>query len=197
MSYLSEAQQYGSVSAAEASVSAYGQSSASGAGVPVIPASGSGGSNQGSANTVVGGSVYTSDSAWATAAQAGLSDIGYSATDVATALGLYLTGQPVDSTQANLINAAIAEFGAPPQGTFQIITKPASAPSPVTGTVTVPNITGDDVVNASSALQSAGLLMTPNPAAVKGKVHIVTGQNPKAGSKVAHGSTVHITYKTG
>ena len=128
-SYLAEAQQYGSVSAAEASVSAYGQSSATGSGIPVVPASGSGGSNQGSANTVVGGSVYTSDSAWATAAQAGLADIGYSSTDVATALGLYLTGQPVDSTQANLISAAIAEFGAPPEGTFQIITKPASGPA--------------------------------------------------------------------
>ena len=196
LSYLAEAQQYGSVATAEAAVSAYGQSSATGSGIPVNPAVGQ--SNQGSANTVVGGSVYTSDSAWATAAQAGLTDIGYSGTDVATALGLYLTGQPVDSTQAQLINAAIAEFGAPPQGTFQIILKPASTASPVTGTITVPDVTGKTDGQATAELESAGLkpLITFTPASnKKGIFHIITKTNPPAGAKVASGTTVTMYYR--
>jgi hypothetical protein len=127
--YLAEATQYGSVSAAEASVSAYGASTASGSGIGVNPASPA---PAGSVNTVVGGSVYTSNSAWAQAATAGLTDVGYSATDVATALGDYLTGVPVTAAQASLINTAIAEYGPVPDGPLQVILAPATTPSPVT-----------------------------------------------------------------
>jgi hypothetical protein len=193
-SYLAEAQQYGSVSAAEAAVSAYGQSPASGSGIPVVPASGSGGSNQGSANTVVGSSVYTSDSAWSQAAQAGLTDIGYSGTDVSAALGLYLTGQPVTSTQAQIINAAIAEYGAPPQGTFQIITAPASTPSPATGTIAVPYVVGKNLAQAISTIENAGLKEHTTTLAAYGNPSKwkVAGQNP-AGGKVMPGSTITVS----
>lgn len=192
MSYLSEAQEYGSVAAAEASVSSYGQSVTSGSGIPVNPAVPQ--SNQGSANTVVGGSVYTSDSAWSTAAQAGLSDIGYTGTDVATALGLYLTGQPVDAAQAQIINAAIGEFGSPPQGTFQIITAPASTASPATGTVTVPYVVGKNLAQAISTIENAGLKEHTTTLAAYGNPSKwkVAGQNP-AGGKVMPGSTITIS----
>lgn len=198
LSYLAEAQQYGSVATAEASVSAYGQSSASGSGIPVNPAVGQ--SDQGSANTVVGGSVYTSDSAWATAAQAGLADIGYSSTDVATALGLYLTGQPVDSTQANLISAAIAEFGAPPEGTFQIITKPASGPAsppattPASGGQSKPAVKPAPPTGiASSNVTSTGfdLAWRPSSGATSYPVR-VTYQGKLAWSDVVGGPSTKI-----
>src|SRR5215469_1554067 len=52
--YLSEAEQYGSVQAAEAAVSAYGLSTGTGSGIPVNPASPP---PAGSPNTVVGGNV--------------------------------------------------------------------------------------------------------------------------------------------
>lgn len=67
---------------------------------------------------------------------------------------------------------------------------------PKTTTVTVPDIVGKDTAAAGPVIQRAGLVMTPNPAAVKGKSHVITSQSPKAGSKVAKGSKVTIQYKT-
>lgn len=136
--YLAEAQQYGSVQAAEASVSAFGQSTATGSGIGVNPASPA---SSGSINTPVGTSVYTSNAAWAQAATAGLTDVGYSGTDVATALGDYLTQTPLTPAQATLVNTAIAEYGPAPVGSLQVIMQPVSQPSttpPPTGTTTTP-----------------------------------------------------------
>jgi hypothetical protein len=127
LAYLAEATQYGSVATAEASVSAYGASTASGSGIGVNPASPP---STSSVNTTVGTNVYTSNSAWAQAATAGLTDVGYPATDVATALGDYLTGTPVTAAQAQLINTAIAEYGPAPSGGLQIILAPVTTPSP-------------------------------------------------------------------
>lgn len=121
--YLAEANQYGSVAAAEAAVTAYGQSTATGSGIPVNPASPV---SQGSVNTVAGTTVYTSNAAWAQAATAGLTDVGYNGTDVATALGLYLTQQPETPAQIALTNTAIAEYGAAPVGSLQVIQAPTS-----------------------------------------------------------------------
>lgn len=124
--YLAEAQQYGSVAAAEASVSAYGASTATGSGIPVNPASPV---PQGSLNTPVGTNVYTSNAAWAQAVQAGLTDVGYNPTTLAQAIGLYLTQSPLTAAQAQLVNVAIAEYGAPPVGSLQVIQAPTTQPS--------------------------------------------------------------------
>jgi hypothetical protein len=191
LAYLAEATEYGSVATAEASVSAYGQSTATGTGIGVNPASPA---PAGTPNPVVGSSVYTSNAAWSTAAQAGLTDIGYSATDVATALGDYLTGTPVTATQAGLINTAIAEFGPPPSGNPQIIQAPVSQPSPTTGTIPVPDIVGDRIANATSSLTSAGLRYA-GPAQETDKEGTVTSQSPSPGTKVASGSTVTVKAK--
>ena len=191
LTYLAEAQQYGSVSTAEASVSAYGGSEASGSGIPVNPAVPE--SDQGSANTVVGTNVYTSDSAWSQAAQAGLTDIGYTGTDVSAALGLYLTGQPVTSTQAQIINAAIGEYGPPPQGSFQITLQPATAASSTTGTITVPYVVGKNLASAISTIENAGLKEHTTTTGIANPSNWkVAGQNP-AGGKVMPGSTVTIS----
>jgi hypothetical protein len=140
--YLAEAEQYGSVAAAEASVSAFGQSTASGSGIPVNPASPA---SAGSINTPVGSSVYTSNAAWAQAATAGLTDVGYSGTDVATALGDYLTQTPLTPAQATLVNTAIAEYGPAPIGNLQVILAPtatsSTTPPPATTTTTPPPTT--------------------------------------------------------
>lgn len=127
LTYLNEAQQYGSVAAAEASVSAYGQSTATGSGIAVNPASPA---PAGSPNPVVGTSVYTSNAAWAQAVEAGLTDVGYPSTDVATAIGLYLTQQPLTSAEAAIVSTAIGQYGNPPIGQLQIITQPQTKPSP-------------------------------------------------------------------
>lgn len=187
--YLAEAQQYGSVAAAEASVSAYGQSTATGSGIPVNPASPA---PSGSINTPVGTSVYTSNAAWAQAVQAGLTDVGYNATDVAQALGLYLTGQPMTAAQAQLINTGIAEFGAAPVGSLQVILKPSSGPSDNT-MVQVPDVIGQTAGNAHNAIVAAGLVpvdpVANRPGEPQDKVASTT---PTGGTSVTKGSRVTI-----
>lgn len=189
LGYLAEAEQYGSVQAAESSVSAYGQSTATGSGIPVNPASPQSG---GSPNTVVGGTVYTSNAAWATAVQAGLTDVGYDGPTVAAALGLYTTGQPMTAAQGKIINTAIAEFGNAPIGNLQIILAPPQKPGAVM--IPVPNVVGEAQADAYRAISAAGL----KPSGTKdvpGKTLTVETQSPKADTKVTKGTTVKLTSK--
>lgn len=200
--YLAEAETYGSVAAAEASVSSFGQSTATGSGIPVNPASPA---SAGSINTPVGSSVYTSNAAWAQAATAGLTDVGYSGTDVATALGDYLTQTPLTPAQATLVNTAIAEYGPAPVGSLQVILQPTAGPAttpppatPAVAMVTVPNVVGLEADQAGPTIGSVGLKSTLSGPAFKAggpQVRIITAQSPKAGASVDKGSTVTLTYK--
>jgi hypothetical protein len=270
--YLSEAQQYGSVSAAEAAYTASvaGTSSSPLSGGQVASGDYYGTSTGTLGNgTVVPGTTYGSNSAWAQAVEAGLTDLGYSSTDVSAALGRYLANLSETTAQATIVQAALAEYGEPPVGSYQIITAPSStatgtttnvvipnvegllvvqaeqileaaglkgqgppgvvnvlhivtstnpaigttvpsgstvalnyksqsesSPKPAAVTVTVPNVVGKDVTQASAACQAAGLLLRPEVPAVHNVVHTVTSQSPKAGSKAVKGSTVTITYKS-
>jgi hypothetical protein len=125
--YLAEAEQYGSVQTAESSVSAYGQSSGGGSGIPVQPASG----GNGAVNVVPGGvasQTYADDQAWSQAAVTGLSSIGYNSTDVASALGVYLAGGQLTPAQANLVNTALSEYPIPVK--LPVILAPVGQPGP-------------------------------------------------------------------
>jgi len=126
MPYLAEAQQYGSVSAAEAAVA--GESSlaysAGGYGTSGLVGTSTGASLV-PANTVQG-TAYATNAAWAQAVEAGLTDIGYAPTDIAAALGRYLGGLSETPAQATIVQAAVAEYGPPPVGSFQIIQAPAA-----------------------------------------------------------------------
>jgi hypothetical protein len=202
LTYLAEAEQYGSVATADSSVSAYGASSASGSGIPVNPASPVA---SGSVNSVQGSTVYTSNAAWAQAVEAGLTDVGYSSTDVASALGAYLTQQPVDSTQANIISVAIAEYGNPPVGNLQIITEPASKSSTTTtGTspstpvkVQVPDVKGDTIDAAEKLITAVGLKSHINQVLKGGTSYYINSQTPGAGTSIAKGSTVDLGVAIG
>lgn len=146
LTYLAEAQQYGTVAAAEASVAAYGQSTATGSGIPVNPASPA---SAGSVNTVVGTSVYTSNAAWEQAATAGLVSVGYDGPTVATALGNYVTQTPLTPAQITIVNTAIGEYGPAPVGNLQIIPQPASGPG--TGIPTAaPSVSNGRVISATT-----------------------------------------------
>lgn len=129
MTYASEITQFGSVSAAEASVTDYGTSTGSEQAYDT-------GYNSVNATdettTTSGQNIYTSDSSWSQAVQAGLTDVGYDSTTVAAALGAYLTGTPLTTAQVQIINTAIAEYGPAPVGNLQII----QAPATTTGTTT-------------------------------------------------------------
>jgi hypothetical protein len=64
-------------------------------------------------NEEVPGAAAT-NAQWSEAAMTALTSAGWAATDVLTALGLYITGSPVSATQQQIIQAAIAAEGYPP-----------------------------------------------------------------------------------
>jgi hypothetical protein len=123
--YLAEAQEYGSVSAAENAVA--GESS-----LDYSSEFGAAGAASGTAgSTEVASGGYASNAAWAQAVTAGLTAIGYTSTDVSAALGMYLGSLPLTTladgvSAAAIVEAALAEYGPPPVGSFQIIMAPGS-----------------------------------------------------------------------
>jgi hypothetical protein len=125
--YLAEAQEYGSVAAAEQAVageSSLDYSSAYGTGT------GAAGTSAGTTGTTTTGSTgYASNAAWAQAAEAGLTDVGYTSTDIAAALGRYLGNLSETAAQATIVDAAIAEYGPPPDGTYTVILAPVTTPT--------------------------------------------------------------------
>lgn len=139
LTYLAEAQQYGSVSAAEASVGAgYGGVSGTGTGYSGT-AYGSPTFTTTDSSTPGATTGYTTNQEWAAAVQAALPAItGDTASDVATAVAHYLASLPLTSTQANDIQVAIAEFGPPPVGTFSIVTQGSGSGPTTTGSGTPP-----------------------------------------------------------
>lgn len=196
MTYLSEAQEYGSVQAAESGFASGGYGGYSSYGMGSYDT----GSLQYVPNTSTGEN-YATNAQWAQAVEAGLSDIGYSQTDVAAALGRYLSNLSLTSDQASIIEAGIAEYGNPPSGSFQIHLAPAPAPNPKTfppiTQVEVPNVVGVDLVTAQQDIGYAGLKSSASgpPTTVRGEVREVTAQKPVAGHKVNKGTNVHLTYK--
>lgn len=191
MTYLDEAQEYGSVSAAEESVSSYGTSDYYGNGTPVLGYTGEGYDNY-DYYTGTGAETYASNAQWSQAVQAGLTDIGYSSTDVSGALGRYLAGLSLTTAQAGIVQAAIAEYGPPPVGTFQIITQ---SPVPTGGTgaemVKVPDLFGYEQVNAINTLKAVGLHPSYS-APPKGKTFYVDRTVPAAGTSVKKGTEVRL-----
>lgn len=199
--YLAEAQEYGSVSAAESALS--GGSSVAANEADLLSNGGSGGggfvgSDVGGAppnSNVVAGTTYGSNSAWSQAVEAGLTDVGYVPTDVSAALGRYLSNLSETPAQASIVQAAIAEYGPPPVGSFQIISAPPTTATGTTTEVTIPNVVGVDVSQASSILTASGLKPS-GPAGTAGVTHVVTSTTPAVGTQVASGSSVTLNYKS-
>jgi hypothetical protein len=186
--------------------------------VAALAANNSGSTGSGSAgqNATTGAQTYADNNSWGVAAVNYLVGLGIDATTANTAISNYLASQALTTAQQGDVNLAIQALGAPPSLPSPATSPPVTTPPGATGTpvttppgtppptttpgsaakVRVPGVVGDDVVNASSACQSAGLLLTPEVPAVKGKTHIVTSQTPAAGSMVPKGATVTIKYKT-
>ncbi len=142
MTYASEIANYGTVAAADSEYAGtYGTSSNSVSAGEYDTGYVSATTTQGT-TTTSGTDQYTSNSAWSQAVQAGLEDISgstsYDGTDIGTALGAYLQGQPLTAAQNALINTAIAEYGKPPTGAPPVTLVPVTTPT----TTTTGNITG-------------------------------------------------------
>lgn len=120
--------EYGSVAAADQAAGAGG-----GGGGGGYYATGGGASYGGTAGyptanvtSPASTTAYPTNAAWSQAATAGLAALGYSSTAISAALGLYFAGAPLTADQASIVQAAIAEFGAPPDGTYSIVSSPSS-----------------------------------------------------------------------
>jgi PASTA domain-containing protein len=196
LTYLAEATQYGSVATAEASVSAYGTSSATGTGTAVIPADGGTDGTTTAASGSVSSPTYTSDAAWAQAVQAGLSDVSgsteYDGTDIGTAIGDYLQGIPVTAAQKSVITTALAEYGNPPSGTRQIITIPTATAGKTM--IKIPDLAGKTTEEATTELETLNL-GAANPKGTP-QTNIVTSTSPAAGTSVTPKTLVTIHSKT-
>lgn len=133
--YLQEAQQYGSVQAAESAVNSaagYGNGATGGySGVGYGTPSG----DISYYGDTTAPTSYATNAQWAQAVEAGMTNLGYAPTDVAAALGRYLADLSVTSAQATIIQSALAEWGPPPVGQFQIVQAPDTPPT-TTGTTT-------------------------------------------------------------
>ena len=131
MTYLQEAQEYGSVSAADAAVS----QSASDAGYSDEDYGESGlAAGEPDYYSSTASTTYSTNAEWVSAVTTGLESLGYSASDVNTALANYLAGLSLTSTQATIVQAAIAEFGPPPVGTYAINVQSTASGATSTGT---------------------------------------------------------------
>jgi hypothetical protein len=159
--------------------------------------------NGGTFDFTPGPTGFTSNAAWAQAAESAMGSSGSDA--IAAALGHYLTGAQMSATDVQNAQEAIAIEGYPPVGgpdgyppSMHTATTTGNPP-PVVGTqpakVSVPNVVGGDVDSAVSALERAGLKDQLTLVRKAGHTYIVTGQNPKAGASVAVGSTVTINAK--
>ena len=138
MTYLQEAQEYGSVSAAEAAVSS-GSAYAAGTGGYYGAEDAGYPTSTSNVGTSVAIQSYATNAAWSQAVTAGLAGLGYNSEDIASALGLFFAQHPLGTASdgvsyASIIQAAEAEYGPPPQGTYSIIPEPTT--SGATGTTT-------------------------------------------------------------
>lgn len=109
------------------------------------------------------------------------------------ALGLYLNGQPVDTSQRQIIFDAIAIGGDPPIAGTNGYPPNVRLNGSKGGqtTVTVPAVTGDRADTARQKLRAAGLAYNISDKATGS----VTAQSPKAGANAHQGSTVRLTLK--
>lgn len=145
------------------------------------------------------------NAAWAQAAQAMLVAIGYDPETVAGALGAYLGGIPLTPTQVTIVQAALAEEGPPPVGSFSIIQSPGSpviGPGPGgggttgtgTGTVTSPQNQTGTVYSATTG--DSGKVSTTNGGYTWNYVGVKSHQpEPQKQSGTVHSQTTGLTGK--
>lgn len=152
---------------------------------------GSVGSPSGNVN---GGPPFTSDSAWAQYAENYLTaTVGLAAADVSAALGNYIDGLPVTSTQQTIISQAIAFAGnAPVAGPGG--NPPGIVAQPNNGGGTgpqsaVPNVVGQALSAAESAVTAAGFTYQVQGASSG----TVSAQSPAGGTAASAGTLVTLT----
>lgn len=176
--YLAEAQQYGSVSAAEAAASSGASYNTSGYGYGAVGGTSAGViGDYGTTLGVTSGTGYASNADWDQAVTAGLSSIGYSASDVSSAIGRYLGGLSLTADQQNIVSTAIGEYGPPPVGSFSIIAAPATGTATSGDTTTT---TGTGTTTTTGTGTGTGSTSSGSTAGVTATVsggHVISHNN--------------------
>lgn len=155
------------------------------------------GSTGGSTVANNNGPPFTSNAAWSQYAQNYLvNTVGLAAGTVSQALGDYLAGNALTAAEQSIINQAIAfalnppvqgPGGYPPAIKVQANTGGGSGPQ-----TAVPNVVGQALSAAESALQAAGFTYQVT-GATSGTV---TGQSPAGGTAASAGTLVTLTVGT-
>jgi hypothetical protein len=132
---------------------------------------------------------------------------GYDSATISGALGAYLNGQQVDSSQVNIVDAAIGVEGYPPvagASGYPPAIKTGGTPGGGGGggqggggTITVPNVVGQRANAAIAKLKAVGLKYhSLTGARTPTKTYTVASQSPTAGQKVNAGTSVGLAFKT-
>jgi hypothetical protein len=196
LTYQQEITEYGSVSAAD---QASNNISAQGALQGVTPQEYVEQTGQYGTEPSAGTPVST-NAQWMSEVESGLSQQGYSASDIGQGIAAYFAGKQLgtsaDGTSLyTMMNLAVSEFGPPPVGTYPLLNGSGGSSLPGTGNVIVPDVIGrTDLSTAEGIIQDAGLTATPAGDSAAGNKGSVTATSPAAGSAVARGSNVTVTY---
>lgn len=156
----------------------------------------------GAAGSTTGGPPFSNNSAWAdwVIPQLEANDPNLNTTDVQNAIGQYLDGQPLTPAYKIIALDAEAVGGPPPVAGAngyppKVQVTGSSGGNPPPKQVKVPKVTGDDLNKAHRTLQAAGLSYNTDTAKdKKGYARRVTAQDPKAGTTVARGTHVGLTW---
>lgn len=183
MTYLQEAQEYGSVSAAESEVSEDGYTAEGGYGADEYGAVDSGYPTLYEGDTSTNDTTsFSTNAAWAQAVTSGLASLGYSSTSISAALGLFFAGLPLSAADASIVEAAEAEYGPPPQGTYNII------PEPSTGSGT--GTTGTGTGTGTTTEKPGGV--TDITVEAKNGTATVSWRPPQYDSKAGEATTYNV-----
>lgn len=149
-----------------------------------------------SSSPVTGPGSYVNNAEWAQAAEAYLiqEEPNADPSAIAAALGAYITGAQVNTSQITIIQQAIAFQGDPPvpgeNGDPPNINETGDSTGTTTTNVIVPNVLGKTVAEATTILSGDGFASRVN-----GTGSIVS-QTPSAGTKAMKGSRVDLHAET-
>lgn len=154
------------------------------------------------------GAAVTTNAQWMSEVESGLSEQGYTASDIGQGIAAYFAGKPLGTSSDGtslytMMNLAVSEYGPPPTGSYPLLNGSGASSLPGTGTpapatVTVPDVVGEWADQAQPKLSGAGLKSTlsgPTFKAGTSAVRVITAMSPAAGAKVAKGTSVKLTYK--
>lgn len=150
------------------------------------------GAGSGGGGSSPSGPPFTDNASWSQYAENYLTQtIGQDPGTVSGALGLYLSGQAVTSSQQSIIDQAIAFAGQPPvQGPggyppqIRVQSNTGGGTGPQTG---VPSVVGKSISQAESAITTAGFTYQ-----VTGNGSIVDSQSPAGGTAASSGTLVTL-----